>query len=246
MPPISAVIIARDEEARIGPAVASVRPWVDEVLVLDGGSSDDTVGVASRGGARVESWPFDGFVTQKQRATDLALHDLIFSLDADERVDRALGEALRAAGSPSGGGRRVRRLNYLDGAVLRASGWGRDTPLRLFDRRDARWGGADPHDRVIADGPEGPLLDGALHHDPDRTTAAYVRATVAHARRAARTIAARGRPGPLAPAAHAAAHLARKLVWGAAMLDGRRGLTVAWVGTLGVARKYRLARSERP
>lgn len=244
MAPISAVIIARDEEARIGPAVRSVLPWMDEVLVLDGGSRDATVAVASRAGARVQSHPFDGFVLQKQRATDLATHDLVFSLDADERVDEALGRALRVAASEPWTGRRVHRLNYLDGAPLRASGWGRDRPLRLFDRRAARWVGADPHDRVQTDGPDGPVLDGALHHDPDRTTSAFIRGTVAHARRASRSIADRGRPGPMAPGAHAAAHLLRKLVLGAALVDGRRGLTVAWVGSLGVARKYRLARSE--
>ena len=242
MGPISAVIIARDEEVRIGQAVSSVLPWVDEVLVLDGGSRDATVACASRAGARVEMHPFDGFVLQKQRATDLAAHDRVFSLDADERVDEALGQALRAASDAPLAGRRVHRLNYLDGRPLRASGWGHDRPLRLFDRRVARWGGADPHDRLELSGSEGPLLPGALHHDPDRTTSDYVRGTVAHARRASRSIASRGRPGPLAPAAHGAAHLVRKLVLGAAFVDGRRGLTVAWVGARGVARKYRLAR----
>ena len=241
MPPISAVIIARDEQARIAAAVASVRPWVDEVLVLDGGSVDGTIEVASRAGARVMQHPFDGFVLQKQRATDAARHELVFSLDADERVDPLLGGALRAAAAGLTG-RRVRRWNYLDGRPLRASGWGRDWPLRFFDRRCARWTGEDPHDRVTVDGPLGPRLPGGLHHDPDRTTSAYIRGTVAHARRASRSIAARGRPAPWAPAGHAAAHLARKLVVNAAFLDGRRGWTVAWVGAAGVARKYRLAR----
>ncbi len=242
MGPISAVIIARDEEARIGPAVSSVLPWVDEVLVLDGGSRDATVAVASRAGARVEHHPFDGFVLQKQRATDLAAHDWVFSLDSDERVDLALGRALRDAANDPLAGRRVHRLNYLDGRAMRASGWGHDRPIRLFDRRAARWVGADPHDRIELRGPQGPLLPGALHHDPDRTTSEYVRGTVAHARRASRSIASQGRPGPLTPVAHGAVHLLRKLVLGAAFVDGRRGLTVAWIGARGVARKYRLAR----
>ena len=239
MPPVSAVIIARDEEARIGAAVASVSPWVDEVLVLDGGSSDATAAVAAHAGARVISHPFDGFVAQKQRATDAARHDLVFSLDADERVDPELGRALR--GVTDGRARAVRRLNYLDGRVLRASGWGRDRPVRFFDRRVVRWGGTDPHDHLVVTG-RPPVLPGALHHDPDRTTAAYVRGTVAHARRASIGLADR-RPGALAPAAHATGHFVRKMILGAAFVDGRRGLTVAWVGARGVARKYRLARS---
>jgi len=240
--PLSAVIVARNEQARVGACVASVLPWADDVLVLDGGSRDRTARIAALAGARVKRSAWDGYVTQKQRATDLAAHDWVFSLDADERVDPALGAALReAASSAAAAGRtgaRVRRLNYLDGRVVRGSGWGRDVRVRLFDRRAGRWGGADPHDRVL--GADGPLLPGVLHHDPDRSTRTYVRGTVRHARTKAASLAARGRPGPWAPWVHGAAHLLRKSA--TAAIDGRRGWTIAWVGALGTARAYRLAR----
>ena len=243
MPPSSAVIIALDCASKIGLAVASVRPFVDEVLVLDGGSTDATVDVARAAGARVVAHPFDGFVSQKRRAVALARHDGVFLLDSDEIVDpelgRSLHEACRSALPPAGF--LVSRRNYLDGVALRASGWGRDRPLRLFDRRMAGVDGVDPHDRVVAR-PGAALLRGVLHHDPQRGTAAYVRGTVRHARSAARSLARSGRPGPWAPALHGLAHLLRKLVLGFALMDGRRGLTVAWVGAKGVERKYRLAR----
>ncbi len=244
MAPISAVLIALDEARRIGDAVRSVRPWVDEVLVLDGGSSDDTVRVARVAGARVERHPFDGFVQQKQRATDLATFDLVFAIDADERVDAELGCAIASASEGADGpaGWSVRRLNYLDGAPLRGTGWYPDARIRLFDRRRGRWTGRDPHDRLEVDGPIG-RLDGHLHHDPDRTAQAYRASTLAHAERAAAAMAAGGtRPGPASPVLHGAAHLLRKLLIGRAWRDGRRGWTVATVGARGVARKYRRAR----
>ena len=244
MPPISAVVIALNEAHRIGAAVSSVRPWVSEVLVLDGGSGDRTVEVARAEGARVEVHPFDGFVSQKQRATDRARHDLVFALDADERVDRELGEAILAAASadPAAAGWSVRRLNYLDGAPLRASGWYPDARIRLFDRRRARWVGRDPHDRVQVRGPVGRLA-GHLHHDPERSTPAYVASTLAHAERSARSLAGAGaRAGVATPALRGLAHLLRKVLVGRAWLDGRRGWTVALVGARGVARKYRRVR----
>ncbi len=241
MPRISAAVIALNESRRIAAAVASVAPWVDEVFVLDGGSVDDTCARAREAGARVEVCPFDGFVAQKQRATDRAAHDLIFSLDADERVDLELGSALRVAAAEGKAGWTLNRRNYLDGAPMRASGWYPDRRVRLFDRRRARWGGSDPHDRVLVDGPVG-RLPGHLHHDPERTVEAYVRATQAHAERRARSLVEEGaRPGPATPWLHGGAHLLRKLTLGAAWLDGRRGLQVSWIGAQGVVTKYRRA-----
>ncbi len=239
MQPISAVIIAQNEAPRIAGAVASVRPWVTEVLVLDGGSGDGTAEIARSAGARVEVHPFDGFVSQKQRATDLARHDLVFSLDSDELVGPELGAALqRAAGFDAW---RLRRRNYLDGKALRASGWYPDWRIRLFDRRVSAWTGTDPHDHVACTGRVG-RLPGHLHHDLDRTLETYRAGTFAHAERGARSLAEHGvSPGVATAWLHGSGHLVRKLTSGAAWLDGRRGLQVAWIGAVGVLHKYRRA-----
>ena len=74
-PRLSAVIIAFNEAGRIGRCIDSLR-FADEVIVLDGGSSDDTVAIARARGARVEiatEWP--GFGPQKNRAIALATGD---------------------------------------------------------------------------------------------------------------------------------------------------------------------------
>jgi glycosyltransferase involved in cell wall biosynthesis len=241
MPNISAVVIALNEAHRIRAAVTSVAPWVDEVLVVDGGSTDGTADLARDAGARVELHAFEGFVAQKQYATDRAAHDLVFSLDADERVDIELGASLRAAAGASHAGWRLRRRNYLDGAPLRASGWYPDWRVRLFDRGRARWAGSDPHDVVHVDGSVG-RLPGHLHHDPDRDLDAFVAGTRAHAERRARSLFEEGvRPGRWTPWLHGGAHLMRKMTVGAAWLDGRRGLQVAWIGAGGVITKYQRA-----
>ena len=78
---ISAVIIARDEEAKIADAIRSVG-WADEVVLVDSGSTDRTREIAEALGARVivNDWP--GFAAQKQFAVEAAANDIIFSLDA--------------------------------------------------------------------------------------------------------------------------------------------------------------------
>lgn len=245
MPPISAVIIAQDEEARIADAVLSIRPWVGEVVVIDGGSRDRTVEVARGAGARVIARPFDGFASQARWGATVARYDLVFALDADERVDPELGAAIARSAERGGGpvAWRVRRRNYLDGVALRHTGWYPDWRIRLFDRRHSCWAGAEPHHRVETRGAIGEL-PGHIHHDPERTTASFVASTEAHARRRARSLVDVGvRPWPATPLLRGLGHLARKLLLAGAFLDGCRGWTVAVVGARGVVQKYSLART---
>ncbi len=93
---IALVVIARDEGRRIARLLDSVRPWVDEMLVLDTGSRDDTVRVASAHGARVEHFAWcDDFAAARNQALALAPADWHLVLDADEWLI-AGGEALLA------------------------------------------------------------------------------------------------------------------------------------------------------
>lgn len=82
---VALVVIARDEAPRIGRLLASVAPWVDEMVVLDTGSRDDTPGVAAAHGARVGRFDWcDDFAAARNAALDLAGADWHLVLDADE------------------------------------------------------------------------------------------------------------------------------------------------------------------
>lgn len=155
---ISGCIIAFQEEEHITACVQSLRACCDEVLVVDSGSSDKTRELAAAAGARVVvNAPFPGHLEQKQVAADLAVHDWVFSVDADERVTPELAarvRAVKAEGLIAPAYEMPRRNHYL-GRVVRGGIFVPDRKVRLFHRGHARWGGRNPHDKVILTAAEG-------------------------------------------------------------------------------------------
>ena len=168
MLPISACIIAYDEEDKIGECLASVG-FCAEVLVVDSHSSDRTREIARERGARVIERDWPGHIEQKNFAIEQAVHDWVLCVDADERVTpelRAAIEARFARGEPDRPGYRVNRRNIYLGRWIRGAGWYPDAKLRLFRRSLGRWAGVNPHDHVVlrpgAGDPES--LDADLEH----------------------------------------------------------------------------------
>ncbi|MEQ1877694.1 MAG: glycosyltransferase family 2 protein, partial [Bdellovibrionia bacterium] len=92
--PISLVVITLNEGPNIERCLRSA-PWVDDIVVLDSGSTDDTVARARKLGARVFIESFRGYREQKIRATALARHDWVLSLDGDEALSPELAGELQ-------------------------------------------------------------------------------------------------------------------------------------------------------
>ncbi|MBP8273235.1 MAG: glycosyltransferase family 2 protein [Acidobacteria bacterium] len=162
--PVSAIVITLNEAAHIEACLASLA-WADERLVVDSGSTDDTVAIAERCGARVimNTWP--GYSAQKNFAADRAVHDWIVSVDADERVTPELAvEMQRVMASPGDrAGFRVPRVTFHLGRWMRCTDWYPDYQLRLYDRRRATWNGRRVHESVTASGPVGQLTHELQH-----------------------------------------------------------------------------------
>lgn len=137
-PRISVVVNARDEERRLPWAIASVRPWANEIVVVDMASRDRTADVARDAGAVVVPHPDVGFVEPARRAgCEAARGTWILILDADEMVPAALGWRLvEIAGDDTADAVRMSRRNLLFGAEVVHSGWNlaRDRHLRFFRR----------------------------------------------------------------------------------------------------------------
>jgi glycosyltransferase involved in cell wall biosynthesis len=165
-PHVSACLVTRNEEDRLGDCLASL-DWCDEILVVDSHSTDRTREVAHAAGARVIERDWPGHVAQKEFAIRQAQHDWVLCIDADERVSPELAKeigALRDAGFPGFAGWKLSRVSSYLGRTIRHGTWYPDPKLRLFDRRRGRWAGRDPHDRVELEGAVGRLRGELLHH----------------------------------------------------------------------------------
>ena len=117
--PISLCMIVRNEERFLGDALTSVQGVVDEICIVDTGSTDGTVAIAESLGARITfiSWR-DDFALARNAALDMATGAWIFVLDADERLAPESQAALRALREipPDGRGRWIRCRNLADSA----------------------------------------------------------------------------------------------------------------------------------
>jgi glycosyltransferase involved in cell wall biosynthesis len=169
VPKLTVTVITRNESANIDAALASVS-WADEIVVVDSQSTDDTIAIARRHSARVETRPWPGYSAQKNHAASLASHDWILSLDADERVTPELAAEIRAllASEPPRRGYRVPRISHYLGRWIRGTDWYPDYQLRLYDRRAAEWNGRRVHESVRLTSGEPGQLTHDLQHYPYR------------------------------------------------------------------------------
>lgn len=175
MTPITAVIITRNEAENIARCIESAKKVVDEVIVVDAYSEDDTVEICEMLGARVFQKRWEGYSNNKNFGNARASHDFILSLDADEVLSDELVESISVAKRQLVGVYRFNRLTNYCGKWIYHSGWYPDRKVRLFDRRIAHWEGDFVHE-VLAF-PEGtPMthLSGDLLHYSYRSIADHV------------------------------------------------------------------------
>ena len=252
MVPLSAVVIAQNEEQKLPGALESVR-FCDETVVVDSGSSDRTRELAEAAGARViVNAPWPGFVVQRNFAVDAARNDWILALDADERVTPALRaeiEALRGSGFGPAAYRIPRVAFYME-RWIRGTDWYPDPQIRLFDRRRARWQGRLVHESVKADGPVGHLRSD-MEHFPYTDVSAHLRKIESYTTLWARQAHDEGRRTGLVDMtlAPAWAFLRNYVVKGGLFL-GSAGLTVstlnAYYTFVKLAKLAELSRDGRP
>lgn len=155
---ISATIITFNEEKNIERCLRSLLfgppgwdAFLDEIIVLDSGSTDQTEKLA-KAFPKVR-WevqnPFLGHIQQKQLAVELAKNDWILSLDADEALTESLQFSILNSTLEKETAYRWNRLNHFAGKAIRHGRWYPDAKVRFWNRNDGKWGGMNPHDKVI-------------------------------------------------------------------------------------------------
>lgn len=240
---ISVTIITLNEAANIRDCLESVR-WADEIVVVDAESRDDTVAIARQYTDKVFVNPWPGHQEQKNVAVDKASGPWIFSLDADERVTPELAAEIRGvvADSLAADGYDVARKNYFLGRWMRHGGWWPDRVLRLFRKGKGRFGGINPHDRVLVDGPVRRLSQPLIHHTY-RSFSQYLDKQYSYAAIGARELARRRagtRVTGVKMLGRGVAKFLEVYVAKRGALDGVRGLIAALGGSYFVFLRYAL------
>ena len=170
---LSVTLITRDAAGQLADCLASVT-FADEIIVVDSGSTDDTVELARRHGARVLQHEWLGFGPQKQFAVEAASHDWVLCVDADERVSPQLREQIvTELKAPRGFVYAAPRRNRFLGHWLRHGEGYPDWSVRLFHRAHARWGSEPVHEKVVSRSPV-LKLSGDLLHDSAETLEKYL------------------------------------------------------------------------
>ena len=151
---ISTVIITFNEEKKITECIKSVKTFSDEILVIDSESMDLTRKISEENGAKVIIHKWEGHVKQKQFAVDTASFDWIFSLDADERASKELIKKIKKLKEEeklvkNNKAFYVNRRNFYLGKWIKYGGWYPEKRIRFFHRKFAKWGGVNPHDKII-------------------------------------------------------------------------------------------------
>jgi len=227
-PHLSVIIITRNESARLRACLESVS-FADELVVVDSGSTDDTVAIAQAMGATVRTtsdWP--GFGPQKNRALELARGQWVLSIDADERVTPGLRASIEAAlAQPQFDAYTIDRRSSYCGQYMRHSGWSPDRVVRLFRRGKARFSDDLVHERLLVDRRVG-ALNGEMLHETYPDLESVIEKVNRYSADSARVLHARGVRGSLGKAiGHGLWAFLRTYLFKRGFLDGKLGFALA-------------------
>ena len=171
--PISVSMISGPEADRIGRALESVASWTREIIiVLNEDANDGTEEVGRRFGAKIFREPWKGYLAQKNSAAEKSTQDWIFNLDADEVVSGGLRAELEAFfGDPAKlqpfAAVSFPRLSWYCGRWIRHGDWYPDRQTRIWRQGRGKWGGIDPHARLVVDGAVKHLRGDLQHFSTD-------------------------------------------------------------------------------
>ena len=224
---LSVIIITKNEALNIRECLESVK-WADEIIVVDSGSTDDTVAICREFTPHVYTHDWPGFGMQKNRALGYASKDWVLSLDADERVTPELRAeiegTIREGREP---GYEIPRLSSFCGRYMHHSGWHPDYVTRLFLRNRGQFSNDLVHERIIINGAVGRLKHSILHEsfrDLDQLLAKMNHYSTAGAVMLGR----KGRDATLTQAiSHGLWAFVRSYFIRAGFLDGREGFMLA-------------------
>ncbi len=234
---LSAVIITLNEAENITRCLKSL-DWVDEIVVVDTGSIDQTIAISKDLGARVIQTDWRGFGPTKRWAVKQASYDWILSIDADEEVTPALRERIGTIleNPDPDVAYRIKRKTFYLGKRIRFCGWQRDYPLRLFNRTRGNFNMNTIHESIEFSGKVERIED-SFNHYSYPTISEHIRKMDLYTAGAARAQEQK-RQTIVECFLRALFRFFRMYVLHLGFLDGRVGLVLCFNSAFGVYLKY--------
>lgn len=162
---ISLVLIARNEAHDLPNCLASTKGLVDDIVLVDNDSTDDTVKIAKQFGVKVEQRKFDGFANQKNHAINMAKNDWILHLDPDESLTPKLKEEIaEVVKTTNFSAFDIPYQNIFLGKKMRFGSFMGEKHIRLFKKSVSKFGGGLIHEGIEVKGEVGILKNKIIHN----------------------------------------------------------------------------------
>lgn len=250
---LGVVAISHNEAQDLPRFLQNVEPWVDEIVIIDDGSTDDTSLIAEGAGRKVtfvHAPRAEGeyYADQRNKGIDAASSDWLLHMDIDERVSPELAaEILAAVQNPRFDAYRYRRLNYFLHRPMRGGGW-RDWNLVHLARRDCLRFSGMFHEEVNLSVPEsrvGQLKNAMLHLNDESYTERLRKSAAYQSEIAERIKAAKHSVGYFDILCAFFVEFSYKYIWKRGFFDGVPGLIWAFHAASAKVRAYALAWDEQ-
>ncbi|MGL0820593.1 glycosyltransferase family 2 protein [Vibrio vulnificus] len=242
-PTLAVALIVKNEAANLDACLKTVEGWVDEIVILDSGSSDETEAVARRYTDKFfvnTEWP--GFGPQRRLAQQYVESDYVLWLDADERVTpelkASIQQALRTAQQHSVF--KLVRLNYFLGKAIRHCGWYPEYVVRMHHTQFTTYNDNLVHEKIVI--PQTATLaslKGDLIHYPYKNIKHYLAKSSSYGEIWSEEKALKGKRSSVGKAlTHALSAFIKMYVVKRGFLDGKEGLILSLLSSYSVMVKY--------
>ncbi len=244
---LSVVIITFNEDRNIERCILSIQQLVDEILVVDSFSKDRTIEICEKYNIKVIQNHFEGHIQQKNFAMQQAQFDWVLSLDADEALSDELTNSIKQIKSiekPEHNLYEMNRLTNYCGTWVKHCGWYPDTKVRLVNRKFAKWGGVNPHDKLEGNKKENiGFLKGDILHYSYYTKEDHLKQIEYFSKIAASELVKQGKNvGQLTVYLKIGAQFFKSFVLKSGFLDGKTGWQISKLSAFATYRKYSLLR----
>ena len=229
---LGVLLIVKNEEKQLGACLDAVKGWVDEIVIIDSGSTDKTETIARQYTDHFYTYPdWPGFGLQRQRAQQHMSTTWVLALDADEVITPELKASILAAiqHAPSKTVYKLNRLSSAFGQFIHHSGWSPDWVARLYRREETQYDDQLVHEKLQTQGLKEQKLEGRLLHYTYEDLHDYITKVSGYLKAWADQREGKKRSSLSIALLHAFTSFFKMYILKRGFLDGRRGFILAWL-----------------